>query len=199
MYCFLWLYPQHMEVPRPGVQSELQWPAYATATAMQDPSCFCDLHHSTRQCQILNPLREARDWTFLTDTSWVPYLCATTGTPPSQNIYVEKTHSLLDFLDNVFISVPGDSSVFASISCRGCCQNIILTKCLWQKHQQQIMTWPPQDRKKCFLGLFWEGNIRVTFVQKQINKNTQSILKIYVQGSWMEENREHRYTVLVPC
>ena len=29
--CFLELHPQHMEVPRLGVESELQLPAYATA------------------------------------------------------------------------------------------------------------------------------------------------------------------------
>ena len=44
-----------MEFPRLGVQSELQLLAYATATATQDPSCVCDLHLSSRQCQILNP------------------------------------------------------------------------------------------------------------------------------------------------
>ena len=32
----------------------------------------CDLHHSSGQCQIPNPLSEARDWTCtLMDTSWV--------------------------------------------------------------------------------------------------------------------------------
>uniref|UniRef100_A0A8D0PDY6 Odorant binding protein 2B n=1 Tax=Sus scrofa TaxID=9823 RepID=A0A8D0PDY6_PIG len=46
-----------------GVQLELQLPAYATATAMPDPSHICNLHHSSRQCQILNPLSEARDRT----------------------------------------------------------------------------------------------------------------------------------------
>ena len=35
--------------------------AYTTATAMQDPSCACNLHHSSQQCQILNPLSKARD------------------------------------------------------------------------------------------------------------------------------------------
>ena len=53
---FLGLYPQHMEVPRPGLQSELLLPAYATATAMPDLSCVLDLHHGSRQCWILNPL-----------------------------------------------------------------------------------------------------------------------------------------------
>ena len=34
---------------------------YATATALPDRSPTCDLHHSSRQCQILNPLNKARD------------------------------------------------------------------------------------------------------------------------------------------
>ena len=55
------MHPQHMEVPRLGVESELQLLAYATATAMPDLSCVCDLYHSSRQCQNLNPLRKARD------------------------------------------------------------------------------------------------------------------------------------------
>ena len=42
---------------------------YVTATATQDPSCICDLCCSLRQCQTLNLLSEARDWThILTDT-----------------------------------------------------------------------------------------------------------------------------------
>ena len=60
---FLGLHPRHMEVPRLGVQWELQPPAYARATAMQDLSRVCELHHSSRQRQILNPLSEARDRT----------------------------------------------------------------------------------------------------------------------------------------
>ena len=35
---------QHREVPRLGVESELQLPAYATATETGEPSCTCDLH-----------------------------------------------------------------------------------------------------------------------------------------------------------
>ena len=53
-----------------GVKSELQQPAYSTATAMPEPSRVCDLHHSSWQCQSLNPLSKARDWTHvLMDTS----------------------------------------------------------------------------------------------------------------------------------
>ena len=61
-----------MEVPRLGVKWELKLPAYATATATQDPSRDFDLHHSSRQHQILNPLSKARDQTHVPmDTSQV--------------------------------------------------------------------------------------------------------------------------------
>ena len=52
-----------MKVPRLRVKLELHLPAYATATATQDPSHICDLHHSSWQCWILNSLSEARDQT----------------------------------------------------------------------------------------------------------------------------------------
>ena len=52
-----------MEVPRLGVELELQLPACATATATRDPSHVCDLHYSSRQCRILNPLKKAMDRT----------------------------------------------------------------------------------------------------------------------------------------
>ena len=60
---FLGSHLRHMEVPGLGVKSELWLPAYTTATAMWDPSCICDLHHSSGQLRILNPLSEARDRT----------------------------------------------------------------------------------------------------------------------------------------
>ena len=63
-----------MEVPRQGVELELQLPAYTTATATWDPSRFCDLCCSSWQGQMLNPLREAGDGTrILMDTSLVHY------------------------------------------------------------------------------------------------------------------------------
>ena len=50
---------------------------------MREPSLVCDLHQSSQQCQIPNPLSRARDRTHvLLDTSWVCYCGATTGTPP---------------------------------------------------------------------------------------------------------------------
>ena len=61
-----------MEVPRLEVELELQLSAYTTATATGDPSHVCDLHHSSQQCQILNPLGEARDRNLiLMELSWV--------------------------------------------------------------------------------------------------------------------------------
>ena len=72
-----------MEVPRLEVKSELQLLAYATAT--QGPSCICGLHHSSWQCQTLNPLSEVRDQTRnLMAPSQIHFHCTTTGTPPGQ-------------------------------------------------------------------------------------------------------------------
>ena len=44
---------RHMEVPSLGVESELQLPAYTTATATQD--------HSLRQRWILNPTEQGQE------------------------------------------------------------------------------------------------------------------------------------------
>ena len=71
-YClvFLGLHLWHMEVPRLVDESGLQLLAHATA--MQDPSCICSLHHSSWQSRILTPLSEARDRTHvLIDASQV--------------------------------------------------------------------------------------------------------------------------------
>ena len=61
LFWFLELHLLHMDVPRLEVESELQLLAYTTATAMQDPSHVYNLHHSSQQCQLLNPLSKARD------------------------------------------------------------------------------------------------------------------------------------------
>ena len=61
----LGLYLWHVEVPRLGVESELQLPATATTTMMWDLSQVCHLHHSSGQCQILNLLSKARDRTHI--------------------------------------------------------------------------------------------------------------------------------------
>jgi len=67
---FLGPHLQYMEVPRLGVESELQLPSYAIAKAMLDLTQVCHLHCSSRQCYVLNPLTGARDRThILMDTS----------------------------------------------------------------------------------------------------------------------------------
>ena len=69
-----------MEVPRLGVELELQTLAYTTATATPYLSHICDLHHSSRQRRSLNPLTEARDRThILMDPSRIHLHCTTTG------------------------------------------------------------------------------------------------------------------------
>ena len=60
-FCFFSAALKHMEVPRLGVEMELQLPAYATAIAIatQDPSCICDLCTAHAMLDI-NPLRESQ-------------------------------------------------------------------------------------------------------------------------------------------
>ena len=47
---------QHMEGPRLGAERGLQH-----SHSNRDPSRVCDLHYSSWQCRILNPLSKARD------------------------------------------------------------------------------------------------------------------------------------------
>ena len=61
--CFLGPHLRHMEVPRLGVQLELQLPGCTTATVTWDPSRIFGVHHSSWQCWVLNPLSKARDQT----------------------------------------------------------------------------------------------------------------------------------------
>ena len=73
-FAILGLHLQHMEVHRLGVKSELQLPACTTATATWNLSHVYDLHHSSWQRQILNPLSEARDRThILMDASQIRF------------------------------------------------------------------------------------------------------------------------------
>ena len=71
LFLFLGLHLWHMEVPRLGVESEVQLPAYTTATTTQDQSHFCNLGQSSRQHRILNPLSKVRDQIHIfMATSW---------------------------------------------------------------------------------------------------------------------------------
>ena len=65
---FIGLHLWHMEVPRLGSNRS----CWAFTSAMWDLSQICNLHHSSRQCWILNPLSNAKDWIhILMDPSWV--------------------------------------------------------------------------------------------------------------------------------
>ena len=77
--------PAAVEVPRLRVESELQLPAYTTAAATRDDAgCIGDLHHSSWQHCILNPLSKARDGThILMDTSWICNLLSHNGNSES--------------------------------------------------------------------------------------------------------------------
>ena len=72
IFGFLGPHLQHMEVLGLRTERGLHLPAYTTAIVMWNPGHDCDLHHSSRQCRILNPLSKARDQTsILMDTNWV--------------------------------------------------------------------------------------------------------------------------------
>ena len=73
---------QHMEVPRLGVELELQLQAYATAMHLRSKPCLQPMLQ-LQQGWILNPLSEARDWNCILIDGSVRFLThwATIGTP----------------------------------------------------------------------------------------------------------------------
>ena len=89
-----------MEVPRIGVKSELQLPpAYTTATGMQDLSGVCNLHHSSRQRRILNPLSEDRDGNCnLIFPSGILFHCSRMGTPLNFQLLHLHVHILFSHI-----------------------------------------------------------------------------------------------------
>ena len=54
-FLLFFFFLSYTEVPGPGVQSELQLLATATARATQDLSCICNVYHNSWQRWILNP------------------------------------------------------------------------------------------------------------------------------------------------
>ena len=96
VFGFVKPHSRHMEVPRLGVESEPQLPAYATTAATSAPSHICKLHHSPQQYQILNPPSEARDRTRnLMVPSWIRFCCAMTGSPVVFFLIYEPHHMAL--------------------------------------------------------------------------------------------------------
>ena len=73
---------------------------------MQDQSWVCNLHHSSQQCWILNPLSKAGDRTcILMDASQICFHWAMTGSLGLE-IWGQKSTNL--------VSTPGDSDVSAT-------------------------------------------------------------------------------------
>ena len=108
-FVFLGPHQRHMEVPRLGVESEL--PAYttATATATSDLSRVCDLHGSSWQRRVLNPLSEGRNRTrIFMDASLICFHGTTMGILcflfliVKFNIHI-KSHSVYVFLSKIFL------------------------------------------------------------------------------------------------
>ena len=84
-FCFFFLigpHSWHIVAPRLGVELELQLPAYTPAQATWDPSRLYNLHHSSWQHRIPDPLSEARDRPcILMVPSGIRFGCITKGTP----------------------------------------------------------------------------------------------------------------------
>ena len=86
------------------------------ATAISDPSHVCDLHHSSRQHRIPNPLSEARGQTHnVMVPSWTRFHCAMAGTPISLYFYIHLQVSMsaclsiylliINFFSNLILKV----------------------------------------------------------------------------------------------
>ena len=86
-YLFIYLFMLFRALPMAYGSSQAGGQIRAAAASLyhsqsnMGSSRICNLHHSTQQHQILNPLIKGRNWTHvLMDTSQVRYCWATTGT-----------------------------------------------------------------------------------------------------------------------
>ena len=74
--------------------------AYTTATARPDLSLIGNLHHSSGQCRILNPLSEARDGIcVLTNAHQIRFHWVTMGTPLIYLMNVSWLPTMCEVLD----------------------------------------------------------------------------------------------------
>jgi len=119
---------QHMKVPRLGVESELLPPAYATATAIWDPSYVRDLYHYSQRHWILNTLSQARAQThLLVDTNQVLYPLSHNGNSCVQLISSSawSTASPSPYTQHLH-QTPGGSLLL----CSSCCSHpLTIWKC----------------------------------------------------------------------
>ena len=86
-----------MDIPGLGIKLELLLLTYTVATATPDPSRVCNLHHSSWQHWILNPLSEARNQALiLMDTSWVLNLLSHNRNSPFLLFYMKLVFWILE-------------------------------------------------------------------------------------------------------
>ena len=64
-FCLFCLFAFSVAAPMAYEGSQARGLIGAVATATWDLSRVCDVHHSSRQCRILNPLSKARDRKFV--------------------------------------------------------------------------------------------------------------------------------------
>ena len=101
-----------MEDPGLRAELELQLQAYTTAITLPDPSYVCDLHQSSWQHQIINPLSKARDQTHIimdtssltTEPQWELPSCLLNQQINFINSITKDTSPILSFLLCIFSS-----------------------------------------------------------------------------------------------
>ena len=114
---------RYMEVPRLGVELELQLLAYTIATL--DLSQVCDLYHISWQCQVLNPLSGGRDRTHIfMDTSWIHFAEPQWELP----LLFSYCGEILPYIHGFFHcrKIPGKGSLFQAKTGSG------LSLCQWR-------------------------------------------------------------------
>uniref|UniRef100_A0A4X1T6U6 4-aminobutyrate--2-oxoglutarate transaminase n=1 Tax=Sus scrofa TaxID=9823 RepID=A0A4X1T6U6_PIG len=141
-----------MEVPRPGVQSELQLLACTTASATQNPSCICNLHHSSRPCGILNPQSEARGRThILVDAPRVLNPLSHNRTSSTVSFFINSTfinrpalgilppENFVEKLRESLLSVaPKGMSQLITMACGSCSnENAFKTIFMWYRSKER--------------------------------------------------------------
>ena len=108
LFCFLGLHPWHMEVPRRGVESQLQLPTCTPATLDSSHKP----HHSSRQRWILNPLSEAGNQIrILVGTSRVCNLLSHTGTSLKVQSLTPRVTPAVGFSGMPFVGLRRSFSV----------------------------------------------------------------------------------------
>ena len=87
------------------VQLELQLLAHTTAKATPALSHICNLHHSSWQCWILNPLSKARDQTrILVNTSQIHFCFVAVRTPNFH--FLSGTRVYTQYISLPLLSTP---------------------------------------------------------------------------------------------